>query len=462
MYTYQDFLTVKDEKKRAEMIRSTVQQHIASKAYLYAEIADEYYHKHEPAIEKVMKFYYTVTGRKEEDIYASNLKLKLLFFRKKVTQHVAYVLNKGIIMDADAKGRLDKNLEAKAKRWTKYAMVAGKSYVFYNAGNLEIFHMVCNDYHPGFAPVYDADTGLLAAGVRFYFVTADKKRRMKCTFYEPDGYTEYSDNDDGTLEAIGEKRPYVVATVRDAISERTVGRNYGRLPIVEAVTNDCRESEIVGLMEDIDAYEFTKSDLGNELADFSGIWYSIENAGGMTDKELAKFIQRLKTVRAAVVGEDGSGSARVTANTQQIPYEARAKMLEIIKADLYENSQLLDLSQLSAAQKTTQEIQAACTAQENYCGDLRDYIIYTIHELMEIAGIPYTPVSMEFDRIINVTEITNVVMTSLPLIGEDVAIEVLPFLNAEQKQRVKEYRKKEAAVRFAYTGDDGDEDGGDE
>lgn len=463
MKTYQDLMDTEATGRLADMsnfCRSVINEHISSKEYYDAKMADEYYHKHEPTIEKAMKFYYTATGRKEEDIYASNYKLKFLFFRKKVTQHIAYVLNKGIVMDDEIKKQLDPKLDRKAKQWAKYAMVSGKSYVFYNNGSLEVWHMVCNGYHPGFAPIYDADTGALTSGIRFWYRSATNRNLLTGTLYEPDGFTDFHENEKGDIEW-EDKQPYVSVTVSNALETSISGRNYGRLPIVEASANDCYESDIVGLREDIDAYEFVKSDLCNELADFTGLWYSIDGAGGMDDSEIARFIQRLKTVHAAVVDGDGSGTTKISANQQNIPYDARAKMLEIIKQDLYENAQMVDMSQLSAAQKTTQEIQAAYQAQDNYCGELRDHIIDTIDELLKIAGLPEQKITMEFDKVVNISETVNAVMTSLPLIGDDIAVEILPILTADQKQRVKDYRAAEAIARMRDL-DSGNDDEGDE
>lgn len=59
----------------------------------------------------------------------------------------------------------------------------------------------------------------------------------------------------------------------------------------------------------------------------------------MDDPELAQFIQRMKSVKAAAVDDDSAAEA----HTLDVPVEARKTMLEILRRDLYEDAQLPSL-----------------------------------------------------------------------------------------------------------------------
>ena len=65
--------------------------------------------------------------------------------------------------------------------------------------------------------------------------------------------------------------------------------------------NANKQSELVGIREQIDCYDLIKSKFANDIDDASQIYWILQNAGGMDDIDLTRFVERMKTVRAAVV-----------------------------------------------------------------------------------------------------------------------------------------------------------------
>lgn len=441
MKTYQELIALgDDEKARGEYIKAAVNQWKGTEEYRDAMVAEAYYHKHNITMETFQKFLYTMTGNKVPDLVSANYKVKSLIFRRLVTQQVMFCLANGLILtvkDENGKAKrvskeaLGKDFDFQLKKTFAGAMVGGRAWGFWNYDHMEVFNVVCTDSHPGFCPILDENTSALRAGIRFYFNTINSRIHMNATLYEQDGVTEYIENDEGVMVP-GAKQAYKTKRISNAIETVDEGSNYDSFPIVEAFANDCHDSELIGIREAVDCFDYIKNGLANQIDDSAGFYWLIKNAGGMQDKDLAQFVMRMKRVHAAVAkGDDVSAEA----HTLDVPYEARAKMLEILRSDIYEDFQLLDVKTLSAAQKTTQEIQAAYQAQENKCADFEYYILDFCQKILKLAGID-ADCSLNWNRIVNQQEQTNMILSAWELIGDEMAIRKLPFLTPEEAEEV--------------------------
>ena len=76
----------------------------------------------------------------------------------------------------------------------------------------------------------------------------------------------------------------------------------------------------------------------------------------MDDVDLAKFLERMKTVKAAVVDDDG---AHAEAHTMAVPYQASQAALLDLRDSLYRDAMALDTDRVSAGSITATAIQAA-------------------------------------------------------------------------------------------------------
>lgn len=193
--------------------------------------------------------------------------------------------------------------------------------------------------------------------------------------------------------------------------------------------NDTKESELVGIKECIDCYDYIKSGLANDIDDTAGFYWILKNTGGMDDQDLAQFVQRMKTVKATVI--DGDQGLDAEAHTLEIPVEARTTMLELLRKDIYEDFQALDVNTLSASAKTTQEIQASYQNQDNKCADFEYYIIDFVQQILELAGIDDNP-TFTWNRVVNQLEQTQMIMQSANYLTQDIIVKHLPFLTPEE------------------------------
>ena len=402
MKTYQDLLALGDqEKERMDFAFALVRDHKSTTEYKTATEAVEYDRRKNITIMNYRKLLYDMSGKAMPDNYSANYKLPSGFFPRFVTQLNQYLLGNGITLDKpENKEKLGKGFDTKLQRLGRSALVQGVGFGFWNLDHLETFELT------EFAPLYDEETGALMAGVRFWQLAPNKPLRI--TLYEPDGYTEYVENK-SERSVRNEKRPYVniVASTPAEGEEVVGGMNYPGFPIIPLWGNPHHQSELVGLRESIDCYDLIKSGFANDLDEATSVYWLITNAGGMNAADVADFIRQLKTLHGASV--DGDSGVDVTAHTTQVPHEARKVYLEQLKADMYEDFQVVNVANLSAGAKTATEINAAYEPMNNKADQYEYCVLEFLEALFAIVGIDDEPVFTR-SRIVNQTEETQMVI----------------------------------------------------
>ena len=92
---------------------------------------------------------------------------------------------------------------------------------------------------------------------------------------------------------------------------------------------------------------------------------------------------------------------------------------------------MLDVKTLTASAKTTQEIQAAYQAQDNKCSELEYFLYDFLDGIFALAGID-DEVTFTYNKIINMTEQTNMVLNAANYLSDEMVIKHLPFLTPEE------------------------------
>lgn len=443
MKTYQDLQEAITKGTLGGFLRSAVREHQGSKAYKDAVDGMAYYNKHNITIEKFQKFLFTLSGNKTPDIWSSDYRLKTLMFRRLVLQEVGYICANGVSMDG--KEKLGKNIDKQLQAAAKLALAQGVAFGYWNLDHLEVFSFADTPGNPGFVPLLDEKTSELMAGIRYWFRETGNKTLFRATLYELDGVSEWAaeGSDDATM--ITAKRAYILKELRNDLGVVDVcDENYTRLPIATLYGNDTHESELVGLRGSIDCYDFIKSGFANQIDDTSGIYWILHNTGAMDDKDLAQFIQRMKSVKANVV--DSSDGTAAEAHTLDVPVEARKTMLDILRRDMYEDAQMLDVSALSAAEKTATEISAAYQPQDNKCADFEYFLIDFIRQICAVAGIENPEPAFTWNKVINQAEITSMVLSAAEYLDDETTLRHLPWILPEEVPEILK-RRDEADLK---------------
>lgn len=448
MKTYNDLVSIgESESARAEFIAEAIREHKDSKEYRTAVDAVEYEAQRNVTINKYRKVLYNLAGQAVPDRFSANRKCASNFFNRFVTQETAYLLGNGVQFEDDStKEKLGRDFDARMYDAGKMALVQAVSFGFFNFNHLVVFGLT------EFKPLYDEEDGSLKAGIRFWRL--DKGSPLRATLYEIDGYTEYKEDEDGDLVLWKEKRSYIVNIAATKADGEVIygGRNYPSFPIVPLWGNKQKQSELVGMRENIDCYDLIKSGFANDLEEAASLYWVIRNAGGFDDDmDLVKFLERMRVNRGAVITGD---EVDVSAHTVDIPYESREVYLERLKSDMYDDFMAVNPAPISAGNVTATQIMAAYEPLNNKVDEFEYCVIDFIQGILSVAGIKDEP---KFKRspISNQMEQVEMVMMASDYLDDETVIRSLPFLTPEQADKVIERRiSDESAITTYGTGTD--------
>ena len=448
MKTYQDLLEIGENTgDRIKFTLSVIEEFKGSDMYREGVTAYAYARKRNVTISQYQKLLYTMSGKAVPDNYSANWKMPSNFFYRFVTQENQYLLGNGIYWrDERTADRLGGSFDSELQQLGKDALIGGVAFGFWNLDHLEGFKIT------EFAPLYDEENGALCAGVRFWQLAANKP--LRATLYELDGYTEFIWTD-GIGSVLKEKRAYVSKTRTTAADGTEIYdyENYPGFPIVPLWGNQNKQSELIGIREQIDCYDLIKSGFANDLDDASQIYWVIQNAGGMDDVDLAKFIERMKTVKAAVVGDSG---AKAEAHTIDVPYTAREALLERLSKDLYRDAMALDTEEIAGGAITATQIRAAYEPLNSKTDEFE----YCVHDFLDrvlaIAGIEDEATFTRSMMLNKSEEIQSVIQAAanldpdyvtrklLTILGDaDMAEEMIEKMNSDELSRMNVTEEEE-------------------
>ena len=416
MITYQDMeKEMEHGTKIVDFIKSAIEKHKGTPEYVMASVADAYNRHRNLTIMQYQKFLYLASGKAVVDNYSANYKLRTNMFNRLVRQQNQYLLGNGVKWEKDETAKkLGDDFDNKLQDAGEKAIVHGEAFGFWNLNHVEIFSFL------EYVPIVDEETGAMKAGIRFWQI--DESHPLRATFYELDGYTEYiwrKESQNGG-EELAAKRSYQLKTKGTEADGMEIvgGENYPTFPIVPLWANKYKQSEFEGMRENIDAYDLIKSGFCNNVDDASEVYWIIQNAGGMDDIDIAEFLQKLKTKHAANVDDD----QKAEPNTIDIPTEAREKLLDRLRADIYEDFMALDTKNIANGAVTATQIEAAYEPVNEKADGYEYCILEFIKEICRLAGVEDNPT---FTRsvIVNATEIIQDILQAAPYLSAEYVTE---------------------------------------
>lgn len=253
------------------------------------------------------------------------------------------------------------------------------------------------------------------AGVRFWQI--DELKPLRATLYEPDGYAEYIWRDSGA-EILVPKRTYIINIRESEIDGTEIydGENYPTFPIVPLWGSEKKQSELVGLQGNIDAYDLIVSGFADDLDDASQIYWVIRNAGGMDDADLNDFIKRIKRNRAVAL-QDG---VEADAHTMEVPYAAREAILTRLRDDLFEQAMAFDPKKVaSGGSVVTAAIKAAYAPLDTKVNEYEYCVDSFLKSLFAIVGIKDEHPSFTRGMLINQQEQIQVLLTAAQFLPQE-------------------------------------------
>jgi hypothetical protein len=268
---------------------------------------------------------------------------------------------------------------------------------------------------------------------------------MIAVLYEEDGYSRYVTNDNSKFVLDKDKKAYKVTVAKsEEGGEEVIGEdNYGVLPIVPLWGNKLHQSTLVGLKEKIDSYDLIQSGFANDLSDCAQIYWLIENASGMTDADLERFRDRLKTLHIA---KADTVNSTVTPYSQDIPFQARKTYLDDIRARIYEDFGALDVHTVAAG-ATNDHIDAAYQPMDEEADDFEFQVIKFIDGLLKVIGIEDVPV-FKRNRISNQQEQTQMILSAAEYLDNETILKKFPFITVDEVQKILAATQNEEMDRY--------------
>lgn len=436
MITYQDLLEKSgSEQDKMAFVRMCISTHEASELYQTAKDAYEYNCHRNVTIREYQKLLYKVTGEAIPDNFSANFKMACRHFHRFITQEVQFLLGNGVTWGDEA---TEKKLSSKRYPFdnqlqdiAKKSLWGGVAFGFFNLDHIEVFSIL------EFVPLYDETNGSLMAGIRYWQL--DSSKPLKATLYEIDGYTEYEWSKSGS-QIIQEKRKYALKTQTTEADGTVVydGENYNGFPIVPLWANQEHQSELVGLREQIDCYDLIKSGFANTVDEASYVYWTLTNAGGMTEVDLATFISRMKTIHAATLDDYG---ARAESHMQEAPYASREALLDRLDKDLYRDAMALDINSIASGAVTATQIRAAYEPLNSKCDGFEYCVLDFIQGILALAGIE-DEASFTRSMIVNTQEEIQVLLQAAAFLPQDyVTTKILDLMgDGDQAQTLLEQK----------------------
>lgn len=459
MITFQDFQAAKDV---AKFIGNAIAAYKRTDGYKLALDANNYERQQNTAIMNFVRKVYDITGVSAPDFASPNNRISSNFFHRLTTQRCSYSLGNGVSFAGKKETRReDSTLQVTDP--TKdtlgplfddalfltayYAVQHSRAYCFDNGGEYYVFPMT------EFMPLQDETTGQIRAGIRFWSLDWGK-RPIIVDLYEEDGYSRYRTAKGkyglGALELVQEKRHYIESVqVSEVDGEQVVGgTDYPALPIAVMYGNRNRQSALVGMKANIDAYDLVHSGFANDLAECAQMYWIISNAQGMREDDIKKLRDRLLMQHMAVVDRTNSD---ITPYAQEIPYNAREACLNRIKDSIYRDFGALDVSQISSAARTATEINAAYQPMDEEADAFEYQVNAFIQQILYLHGIEDTPIFSR-NRIQNQKEETEMIMAAADKLDDETLLRKLPFVTVDEVDGILARRDQQVAGTFTMGG----------
>ena len=450
MKTYEDLLSMTSEEDRQNFIKSAIGNYKGSELYRHAVIGYDYYRRRNTTITFYRKLLYTLSGNAVPDNYSANYKFTNNFFQLFTKQEASHLLGNGVTFSNEStKEKLGGDqFDNQLFRAGIKALWGTVSYSFYNVDHIDVFTSL------EFVPLFGEEDGALHAGIRFWQIAPNKP--MRVTLYEEDGYTDYR-FDSESVEIVNSKRAYKKTVNKTEAGEQVVAfSNYPSFPVVPLWANEEHQSELTGLREKIDGYDLIQSGFANDVDDASQIYWTISNAGGMDDIDLAKFIEHMKIVGAATVDDQ----SQVQSHTIDVPYEARTQILSNLKDSLYRDAMALDTDKITAGNITATAINAGYENLTFKCDAFEMCVNDYIQGLFVLAGITDDAPVFKRSKIVNMAEETTMVLSAAQFLDNRTILKHRPFLSPDEIESILERMEAEEAERYEQTEINEEEDNG--
>lgn len=286
-----------------------------------------YKSKNTKILNREKEFFSIASNKNIRDYTKANHKLASGYTKILVDQKLYYSINKNMVIEGfqDLKVIDIKKFKAKLKKVGKEATNKIYSVVYWFAQDGELKYKLMKSEQMILAYNKD-DNSELDYAIRVYVENgidhADVIGKETIQYWVK-GETDW------ILDPMKPETFHIIKTTKSGslvVSEES--SSWGKVPLSVMYNNDERQTDLEMFKSYIDMYDINMSDFGNNLDDFQEMYWVLKGYKGQDAEE---FMTEFKKSRIIKVGSEGD--AKQVA--QEVPYEARKAMSEMLNKDIY-------------------------------------------------------------------------------------------------------------------------------
>lgn len=195
-------------------------------------------------------------------------------------------------------------------------------------------------------PIYS--TGLLnelKAVIRMYNEYDDEADKVNTIYeyWDNEGCTTFKKSQENiTLSDLEEVNRFTTINLDNGTNTESnyYIHNFDEVPFIEFANNNIKDSDLTKIKPFIDVMDNVTSGYVNDIDDIQQLIWVLTNYGGEDLDEFRNDLKKYKTVNMQSTGaDDKSGLSTIAVD---IPVEARNKLIEICRKQIYEQGQGLD------------------------------------------------------------------------------------------------------------------------
>lgn len=367
MKTYQEY---EAESNKNNFIVAAINEHLNSAVYKEAQTAQSYYARNNVGITKRLSFFQKL----DKNVSAHIHRLSSGYFPRFVKKQTQYLLSNGVTFeDETIKDKLGISFDQALQKMTISCLVDGVAYGYWNVDKLVHFRVT------EFVPILDEMTSELKLGIRFWRLAMDKPMYAEIYTLEGVRTVKIVNNE---VKEVKPLEAYNKSIYKDGVSTiQVAASNYDRLPIIPMYANDLKTSELTkGFKSLIDAYDYTMSDLFEQIGNIEGVYWIVKNFGGEDLKTLVAEITQLK-VTATDDQDTGVDNYNIEA-----PYAGKLQALELIEQRIYQDELMPDTN-ISGRAVTATEIKASLADLDIKCDMLEWNVAEFVKGVLSLLGV---------------------------------------------------------------------------
>lgn len=451
-----------------EVAKQIIESHMMGHAQMISDslIAERYYeNQNDVLFSKAQK-------DEEEDTPLRNADNRIShgFYRLLVKQKASYAFTRPPVFDVGNKANNKKVSDVLGGKFSKIckkicinASNSGVAWIHYWKGKTGEFHyavvdtkqivpVFTDDLEEELCAVLRAYTKRLEDGKLYdiYEIWNDKE----CAYYQKEVGEEFAQ--------LREYKWLTLYSCYDGAMDmtNTFSHDFERVPFIRFQNNDTAASDLKSIKDLIDSYDKVYSGFVNDLEDIQQVIFILS---GYEGEDLGEFLTNLKKYKTVKLeAEENNGLSTLSI---QIPIEAREKLLEITRKNIFEQGQGLDPQREDFGNQSGVALKFLYSLLELKVGDMETEFRESFEELVRAickhVSISVTDVTQQWKRtnVANDMELVDMCLKSQNVISKDTIVRNHPFVENPEKE-LKQIKKEQEEAEQMYDssfGADGDE-----